>query len=128
MTHVMEPAARLTYFCAMRFWAFLVALMVALSAMVPAYTLPRHEAHDCCAKNSKPAGHTPKKSGADCCNDGFCNPFVHCSCCAFLIQKGVSIRTEISFQAVADYQRPRDASLRPSFVGSCFHPPEPQAG
>ena len=112
------------YFRGMRIWALLLAIIIACSAVMPAHVLARPQQHDCCHKPPKSAAHKPKKSGTDCCDNGVCNPFLPCSCCAFLIQKGMSLRTALSFPAAADYQRPRDASLQPSFVGSCFHPPE----
>lgn len=109
----------------MRFWAFLLVVLVAWSAMAPSQVIARPEVHGCCKKSTNTAGHPQKKkSKADCCDQGICNPFRPCTCCAFLIQKNASLPAVAAFPVAAPSFYPRDMKLLRSFVGSCFHPPE----
>jgi hypothetical protein len=105
----------------MRFWAIIFAMLVAWSAMVPAPAIAS-KAHSCCQNNK--AAHFPVKKAKDCCDDGLCNPFRPCTCCGFFIQEIPTVKTIAAFPALSLVFFNHDAGLIPSFVGSCFHPPE----
>lgn len=100
-------------------------MLVAFSAMMPARAVVP-ETHSCCQKKdagkNKPC--SPDKSKSNCCDNGLCNPFRPCTCCAFMVEKGVALEVVPPIADGMHYLPPADMGLLAQFVGSCFHPPE----
>jgi hypothetical protein len=111
----------IAYFYDMRFRAIFFALLVGWAIIAPASVIAFKTQHSCC--QNKKAGKTPVKKHGDCCKNGLCNPFKACCNCAFDIQSRLEIAAPV-LQPVSTSILSFYTGLQPSYIGSCFHPPE----
>lgn len=75
--------------------------------------------HDCCKGKH---AHSSKRDSRNCCDNGVCNPFAMCNCCA--VNNSVRTHKFLLFSTVTKFDAYADDKFISSYSADCFHPPE----